>query len=251
LGLFCLFVGVIVLGLTRSQRGRRMLCVLVMGCAPLLFFAAVIFEGGALERYLPMYPFVFLACALALAGKHSLSWLRYPALLFVLVMAGTNLAVMRTTRLEQVQEASAARIRELQPRLTRGSLVIVVHHQDALMEFFHDSPFHPINRKGTLNIYIALEPGADRILTWRQGFARKVLACWEGGGEVWFSKRFLAPRPQTEWDWVEGDDRRFSWSDLSPFFSQLETGEGVGGEDGFYLLARSPRNEQFLRAYMP
>jgi hypothetical protein len=63
---------------------------------------------------------------------------------------------------------------------------------------------------------------------------------------VFVSRRVFAQRPRPEWDWVEGADTRVSWAHVYEFFAQLETGQAVGGEDGFVLLPRTPKNEQFL-----
>jgi hypothetical protein len=46
---------------------------------------------------------------------------------------------------------------------------------------------------------------------------------------------------------VESDDPRVSWTDIYTFFSQLQMGQSVGGEDGFMLLLPSPQNEKILR----
>jgi hypothetical protein len=183
----------------------------------------------------------------ALAGDRARSWLRYATLACVCALAVLNLGAMRAGRIAQKQSPVLARIGGLQPRLRPNSLVAVVHLQDELVNFSSGFPFHPLNRQGTLNIHSVTEPGTDRNLTWRQDFAAKALARLEAGGDVWLSERLFAPRPRPEWNWAEGDDPRVSWRDFMPFFTQFDVGERVGGEDGFALLARTPRNEELLR----
>ena len=63
---------------------------------------------------------------------------------------------------------------------------------------------------------------------------------------MWLPMRFLRAQPMPEWNWVEGDDKRVSWTDLPTFFSQFETGAAVGGEDGFLLLLDSPKDREIL-----
>jgi hypothetical protein len=46
---------------------------------------------------------------------------------------------------------------------------------------------------------------------------------------------------------VEGDDPNVHWRDFPAFFSQVELGETIGGDDGFMLLAPTPNNQQLLR----
>jgi hypothetical protein len=60
------------------------------------------------------------------------------------------------------------------------------------------------------------------------------------------SQRLKARQPPPDSTWVEGDDPRLSWQEVRTFFSELETTDVVGGEDGFVKLARSPANEQAL-----
>jgi hypothetical protein len=74
------------------------------------------------------------------------------------------------------------------------------------------------------------------------------LTVWRAGGNIWISDRLLHATPQTDWNWVEGDVNRVSWSDLSPFFSQLQYGENVSGDDGFVLLVPSTENQNVLGA---
>jgi hypothetical protein len=154
---------------------------------------------------------------------------------------------MRAGEAARQQAAVVARLGELQPRLGAGSMVAVTHFQDDVAAFYLNYPFHPLNRAGALAIYAVTEPGAARTRTWREDFAAQALKCWGRGGEVWLSERLLAERPRPEWNWAEGGDPHARWRDLPPFFARLDLGERLGGDDGFALLARTPRNEEALR----
>jgi hypothetical protein len=100
---------------------------------------------------------------------------------------------------------------------------------------------HPV-RVGSVIV-----PGSAQVGRWRQGLASTVLKTWRQGGDVWMSKRALSPRPDAAWGWVESDDPRVSWGDVYNFFSGVEMGESLGGQDGFSLVVRSPRNEDLFR----
>ena len=56
----------------------------------------------------------------------------------------------------------------------------------------------------------------------------------------------MSARPQAHWNWVEGDDKRVSWTDVYSFFIGFELGESVGGDDGFVRLLPSERNKSLL-----
>ena len=142
-----------------------------------------------------------------------------------------------------------ARIQELQPLLKPKSVVVAVNLRDELVNFTRSFPLNPINldTDHPLRVGSVIVPGSAQVSLWRQGFASRALNTWKGNGDVWVSKRVLSRRPQSQWGWVESDDPRVSWSDVYEFFSRLEVGLSVGGEDGFVLLMPSRENEEFLR----
>ncbi|MFL6229568.1 MAG: hypothetical protein ACJ741_12400 [Pyrinomonadaceae bacterium] len=250
LAVFYITAAALVLRLIRSRAGRRTLVWLALACVPVFVFALFIFEGGMPERYLPLFPFVFVALARALDtegdGRARAPFFKYVAFCFAAVVVVSNVRAMSKPTLRRKQDAVAARLADLPARLKPHSLIATVHLQDELSEFYFNYPFHPVNRRGQLEVYNVLEPGAARIATWREDFARKVQATWAAGGDVWLSRRFMASRPLPEWNWVEGDERRVAWGDLPNFFSGFDAGESVGGEDGFVLMARTPRNEALI-----
>jgi hypothetical protein len=229
------------------------------------------FDGGAIERYFPIYPFAFMALAVGLAhawpeGVSDLSpdepdlagkapsrrsaQLSFAAgavaATFVIVAAAVNVSAMAKSTLDRQQEAVTQRIAELLPRLTPGSRVVVVHWQDDLVNFNRSFPFNRINRAGDLAFYSLLTLGTSDVLGWRQDFATAALSTWSRGGDVWISKRALNARPLSEWNWVEGSDERVSWSDVYDFFKPFVVSDPVGGDDGFVRLARDPQNHDRL-----
>jgi len=205
-------------------------------------------EGGAVDRYLPVFPFIFVALAFSLSSDRSLQALNIAALVFFAAAAITNISVLAKPVLNRQEEMSAARAQELQTRLKPESLVLTVNLRDELVNFNRSFPLHPINldQEHKFRVGSVIAPGAENVSRWQKDFALAVLLAWKKGGDVWMSKRVLSPRPKPEWGWVESDDPRVSWTDVYKFFSQLEMGESLGGEDGFTMIVPSPTNEKIL-----
>ena len=247
IALFYVFLTAVIINLLRVKVGRHVLGLLLIGMTPTMVLALLL-EGGAVDRYLPVYPFVFLSLAYSLGNSRSLRGLNIAALVFFIAAAITNLSVLATPVLERQQEMTAARIRDLQPRLKPKSLLLTANLRDDLVNFNRSFPLHPINldREHPLWVGSIIAPGAENVSRWRNEFAAAAFKAWNEGGEVWLSRRVLSPTPHSEWGWVESDDPRVSWTDIYTFFSQFEMGQSLGGEDGFVLLLRSPQNEMIL-----
>lgn len=248
LGLFYVFFTAVTINLLRSKPGRQVFGLLIVSMIPVVALALLL-EGGAVDRYLPVFPFIFLALAFSLSNSKSLRGLNIAALVFFVAAAITNVSVLAKPVLDRQQEMAAARIRELQPRLKPQSLVLTANLRDELVNFNRSFPLHPINlnQEHRFRVGSVIAPGAENMSRWRKDFAAAVLMAWKDSGDVWISRRVLSPRPRPEWGWVESDDPRVSWPDVYTFFSQLEMGPTFGGEDGFVLLLPSPQNERILK----
>ena len=242
---FYIFVASTPLFLMRSSEGRRILALMIFGAAPLLFFA-IRFDGGAVERYLPIYPFFFLGLAGVLAAERLRTGFKAIAVAFIAAMMVTNSLALSTSSVDRLEQGAVNRTKELVPRLRRGSEVVVSHLQEDLFAFQVASPFHPLAAASDYRFYAMIVPSTLQVETWRESFASQAIPVWDGDGDIWISKRMLNPTPRAEWNWVEGADPRVSWRDINAFFAQMETGEGAGAEDGFVLLLPSSRNKNVL-----
>lgn len=248
--LFYVFSFSVLLNLLFSRLGRGALALFLLSAIPLAIFALFLFEAGTIDRYLPLYPMMFLALSVSLGNDKLRSVPRFAAAVFVIAAVISNISATSTVTLNRQQAEVAARIGDLQPLLKPvGSRVITVGQEDPVYGLNVNFPFHLLNRSGFSTDMMA-DRGNEQVLRWRNIFATKTLALWVKGGDVWVTKRIFHSRPRAEWEWVEGDDPRVTWNDLYSFFSQLEFGQSVGGEDGFVLLWRSPKNEQFLRGFV-
>lgn len=246
--LFYVSLAAMTINLLRVKVGRQVLGLLIVGMVPTMVLALFL-EGGAVDRYLPIYPFLFLSLAYSLSNNRSLRGLNITALAFFIAAAIINISVLATPVLDRQQEVAAARVRDLQPRLKPESLLLTANLRDDLVNFNRSFPLHPINLspEHRLKVGSIVVPGGENVSRWRKEFASAALSAWNAGGEVWLSRRVLSPSPHSEWGWVESDDPRVSWTDIYTFFSHFEMGQSMGGEDGFVLLLPSPQNEKILR----
>jgi hypothetical protein len=247
LALFYLFLAAVLVNLSRTSFGRRTLCLLALGGLPSIGFA-LSWNGAVMERYLPWFPFLFLAIAVSLAGRRAFRAGQAITLIFILAMTVTNFAAMRKGALGRREQATLMRTGELQTLVRPQSIVLV--GTDELENFVRDFPFNPVNHHNALRVHSFLPLGMPQLPAWREDVARRAFAAWDAGGDVFVSRRMFAERPRAEWGWVEGADRRVRWAEVYEFFAQLETGRTLGGdEDGFALLPRTPGNEKFLGRY--
>ena len=244
LGLFYMTLFSIAVGLGHSSRGRMSLTLLTLGTLPVLGFA-IYWQGGDLERYLPLYPAFFLLLSLSLVDLKAPHWTKAIGCLFILFVVLTNAVNLRSSVIRDSQTQVESRVNGLIPHLKDESLVVLSNNMDDLVEFSRNFPFSPDNRSDALQLYPLLLAGAPDA-NWREEFASHALSTWQAGGDIWISRRLLHQAPEENWNWVEGDEKQVSWSDFASFFSRLQYGESVGGDDGFLLLLPSTGNRDSL-----
>jgi hypothetical protein len=61
---------------------------------------------------------------------------------------------------------------------------------------------------------------------------------------VWISRRAFVKSPPNSWKWAEGDDPRLHWREFQKYFTQVDVGPPVGGEDGFVEILPTPRTRE-------
>jgi hypothetical protein len=240
LAMFYLFVLAIFVNLLRNRQRRQILYLALLGGLPVLAFA-VYWQGGDMERYLALYPFLFVALLFSFVGNRSFVTLKYIMWFYLAVQILTNISAMSTVVLDRKQEREMVRVSELLPLLKPNSIVYTLNRQDELFQINQRSPFSPLTKR--YSMFVNALGGL-----WPRSFAERTLKIWQAGGDVWFSKRMLHPHPHPDWHWAEGAEQTRPWADIYAFYTQLETDKSVGGEDGFVLLAPSSRNRQLLLA---
>jgi len=239
-------LGLMLISLLRSPRRWQFITLLVLDLLPTVIFALFIFEAGDTSRYISTLPLLFLVFGYSLSNEKSIPWIRYLSVAFIAALIFTNYSAMSYRKLQARESRNSARVNELLPLLNQNSLVLVSHLQDDLANFTRDYLFNPINRNGNLHYGAILAINTSQVDHWKRDAADGVYRVWGKGGDVWLAKRLLAPRPRVDWNWVEGDDPRVSWTDLYNYFSRFEVGQSVGGDDGFVLLLPSEHNKELL-----
>lgn len=228
--------------LCRAKQGRKAIITLAVGLLGNMALA-IVFEGGSPERYLPLYPFFFMAAALTVCLPEILRIARIAIILLgVLIIIG-NVPVATASRINRGHDQAADRVSPLLP-LRPGSIVCVLA-DDSLFLLGRDAPFHKINQRGFFEpraIYLPMMHTAY----WKHDFAKTVLLRWKAGSDVWVTTRVWSETPKQEWNWVEGDDPNLKWTDLVGYFKSLDHGPLVGADDGFFLLLPSERNQSLL-----
>jgi hypothetical protein len=242
--LFYLAVAIVLLSLLPSS-ARRMLFLLLLTALPLIAFA-IKFDGGAVERYLPLYPVVFLALGWVLAQSRPPRVLKVVPVLFFCVVILVNSSVMARMVLDREKQRTLERVQAVVPQLKPNSWLVTTHLQDDLVNFQASFPFEPINRHNTYRVYPLVVLNSNQASRWQKDFASNMLKAWAKGGDAWLSARMMSAKPEPHWNWVEGDDPRVKWDQIYKFFAQLHTGDVAGAADGFVLLEKSDANVQLL-----
>jgi hypothetical protein len=222
-----------------------MLLLVLPAVLPLLDFA-VKFDCGSVDRYLPIYPVIFLAFGWVLAQSQVPRALKIVPGLFFCTAIFVNSSVMARVVLNRQKQRTSERVQAVVPRLKPNSWLVTTHLQDDLVNFQASFPFEPINRHNIYHVYPLVVLNSDQAPRWREEFAANMLKAWEKGGDAWLSERMLSAKPEPHWNWVEGDDPRVKWDDIYKFFAQLQTNQVASGADGFVLLEKSDANVQLL-----
>jgi hypothetical protein len=242
-----LFYCVLLLTLRQIVSKPRVFWVFTLVAIPVLGFA-VYWQGGDLERYLPLYPVFFLGLAHAVDDERAPVYVKWVVGLFLIVCIGSNYRATSSFFLKQEQRRTEERIKGVLPQLKPDSRLVLMDIHDELENFERSFPFDAIVRGKMWRTYPLLNPGTMQTLHWRRDLKTTVLSVWRSGGDVWVSKRLLEPRPHRDWLWVEGGDPRVSWPMVYSCFSDFDYGKSAGGPDGFVLLLPTTKNAAIVGA---
>jgi hypothetical protein len=255
MAVFYLFLAALFFALWRDSQSGWPLVMFLAGVVPIVYFAVFILEPSSPERYLPIYPFVLLGVGWTLRNVNSklrlseLSAVQTVILAFLAVVTLNDLYVFAAPRIWAMNDAPWKRIAQLREHIDPKSEIVLVTNQDIIEEFFSRSIFDRVSRPFPIHLFEIIEPGSDRLLHWREGFAAEAFRVWNNGGEVWMSRRFWSGKPKPEWNWVEKDNPSQVWSDVYSFFQPLQTDLSLDGEDGFSRLAPSEANLRYLKPF--
>lgn len=246
-----LFYGVLAMAvrsLMRSAEWRRRIVLVLVGTLPMLVFAAM-FDGAAIERYLPVFPLVVLLLAMTVSERASTSLQRVEqAMVFVLVvvMVIVNGSAMLLSRASDEQRTAVAEAASLLPLLREGSIILTVAN-DNFLRLCGTQPTDPLVLTKGFHPVGLVETGTENVLRWKHILRDSACASWARGGDVWVRTRVLARTPRAQWDWVEGADPRIRWHELPEAFAVLDLGAPIAPDsESFALLRQTPRNRMLL-----
>jgi hypothetical protein len=240
IGLFYLFLGALMVGLARSGRGR-LLALLAIAAAPTLAFA-VAWQGGDMERYLPLYPFLFLALAALLGDDRVPRLCKGAAFAFFLIAAIANAPALARPVLERRQEKLSAQAAELAPLVVPGSRMFTVNDEVAWLR--RNYPLNPLGHR--LPMEGVIPPNTGGAGQWRTEMCKRMEKIWNRGGDVWVTRRLLSPSPRADWLWVEDPRSDLNWATLHGFFKDLDIDGLIAGDEGFVRILPTAANRERL-----
>jgi hypothetical protein len=243
-GILGFYLGLLLVLAIAWRARRRHAVFFVINAIPVALFA-VMWQGGDLERYLPLVPGVALLVAAAFGAARSQQ--RVLILAWIGLMIVPNAITLGRWAVGAERDRVRANFRELETP-TRSRLLIFSHWQDERVQLNRNYP--PTRDPLGVRFYHLLTTGTPSVNDWRSRAAGRILGAWEGGAEVLVTERLLAATPEPHWDWVDGDDTRVRWSEFPEFFAPLTYGSAVGVRgDGFLPLPATPENRLALEAH--
>ncbi len=244
---FYLLAAGISYSLLRNTQSRASFILLMLAAVPAVGFA-ILYDGGAIERYIPIFPFVFIAVAFSVQTE---KWkpLRFGMIAAITVFSLINLSSLSIWRVAEKEAMFEARMESLKTNANPADAVFLVNWTDDLMNFNRSFPYNPMNNAENLRFGVIVTQGSSQARLWREEFALRSIRAWGYGQNVWLSTRAFSESPKADWNWAEGDDRNVRWHEFPEFFGRLETGEKSSDENGFTMIAPSETNKSFLQVY--
>jgi hypothetical protein len=236
-------LGVMAVALAVRQAGRRALVFLMATAIPVVGFALK-WQGGDLERYLAMFPALFLAIGTAVALLAPRARLIAAAAVAVLFVALNVPAISRAARDEQCATLTA-RLLSVPREAGRPTVMFTPHELDEIATFRNRCPDAALLKEATPpQAFGLVMANYDQSERWRDEMAIRLERAWALGGHAWISRRAFVTSPPASWKWAEGDDPRLHWKEFPEYFAQVDVGPPVGGEDGFVEVLPTPRTRE-------
>ena len=236
-------LGVMAVLLAWKPMGRRALAFLVVTAIPVVGFA-LIWQGGDLERYLAMFPALFLAMAVVVSMLPRAAHAGAAAAL-ALAFALMNIPAISRSSTERQCATLTARLESVPRGDGRPTVIFTPHELDEISTYRNRCPAEPLlmgqNPPQAFGLVMANNEYAT---AWREMLSTRAQRAWANGGHVWISRRAFVKSPPPSWKWAEGDDPRLSWRDFLAYFTQVDVGPPVGGEDGFVEVLPTPRTRE-------
>ena len=236
-------LGAMAIALAVRSSGRRTLGLLVVTAIPVVGFA-LRWQGGDLERYLAMFPALFLALAVLLSMLSSR--VRTPASAAVaLSVVALNVPAISRAKRDAECATLTARVRAVPREAAKPTMMFTPHELDEISTYRNRCPDAELLKDAQAPRVLGfVMANYDLASAWRNELAKRADSVWAEGGHVWISRRAFVASPPKRWKWAEGDDPRLHWKEFGEYFAQVDVGPPVGGEDGFVELLPTPRTRE-------
>jgi hypothetical protein len=235
--LFYGFACIAIVTLVRHCSFWKYLPWLTLGILPTVILS-IYWDGAALERDMPLIPFLFIA--IALWSEASSKQGRILLLTLIIVAAAVNVSALWYGSNDNKEKSISHDIGEIWPRLNSHSIVAVLSSHDDLSEFQWNHPFNEFNQSQRLQLYPVVSIGYDTSRFWKQQFQTAAAVCWQNGGDIWVSRTLLDPRPKKSLYWIENADPGVAWKGITDYFHQLSYSDST---QHFFLLKQTGDNE--------
>jgi hypothetical protein len=221
-------------------RARRWLLASLAASLPALWLALV-WMGGDMERYLPLYPFLVPLAAWATWQSVVNRQLKAAVpLVALLALSLWNVVMLGPVASGREADRQLTRLSCLGDSLTPADILVVPHHGDPLYLFARNELDRLPRRAGT-EVLTFIRPGGPEMVAWRDTMEVRVARQLSLGGRVWVARYVQDSVPPAEMGWVEGLDKRAGWEDIRKGWAQYDLQATCGGKGGF-LRVREPRN---------
>lgn len=225
-------------------RQWRVLGFLALTAIPVLAFA-ISWEAGDSERYLALFPALFLATGVMLSQLPVRRGALCTAAL-IAMFAALNLRDYSRTTAAQTCAALARQMQSV-PGIGGRPPLVATMTADELTTIRGRCPDASVlDSPDAPQLYGIFAPHVADAVQWRRSFAQRALAAWGNGQRVWISIGLLRPSPPAEWHWAEGEDRRVHWRDFPAFFRRLTLCDRCGGSRSFVEVIASPGDVALL-----
>ena len=236
-------LGAMAIALAVRPAGRRALGLLMATAIPVVGLALK-WQGGDLERYLAMFPALFLAIGVLLSMLVPRARTTAAIVLALSTVLLNVPAISRAKRDEQCATLTA-RVQSVPREPTKPTMMFTPHELDEISTYRNRCPDAELLKEAKApRVFGFVMANYEQAAQWRNELARRADSVWAEGGHVWISRRAFVPSPPRSWKWAEGDDPRLHWKEFREYFSQVDVGPPVGGEDGFVELLPTPRTRE-------
>jgi hypothetical protein len=216
-----------------GQRGaRRWLLATLAAILPALGLALV-WMGGDMERYLPLYPFLMPLVAWALWESVARRQVKFALpLLAFLALTLWNVSMLGPVASRREAATQLARLACLTDSLTANDVLVAPHHGDPIYLFARNE-LELLPRRAGTEVLTFVRPGGPDMEAWRDSMAVRVARQMSVGGRVWVAGYVRDSVPPAEMGWVEGLDKRVSWADIRRGWAGYDLQATCGGSGGF------------------